>query len=113
MNTTDTGRRAEQAVASHLQKQGYRILEQNWRTRWCEIDVVAQKDKTVFFVEVKYRKTTNQGDGLEYITPKKLQQMAFAAEFWVAQHRWSEEYTLAVAAVSGDKHCTVDDFIEL
>ena len=112
MNTTDTGRRAEQAVADYLKKLNYKILDQNWRTRWCEIDIVAQKESAIFFVEVKYRKTANQGDGLEYITPKKLQQMAFAAEFWVAQNNWQGEYTLAAASVAGE-NLKITNFIEL
>jgi uncharacterized protein (TIGR00252 family) len=112
MNTTNTGREAEEAVAEYLHGQGYKILDQNWRTRWCEIDVVAQKGDTVFFVEVKYRRTSRQGDGLEYITNKKLQQMSFAAELWVSNHRWQGEYYLAAASVAGDNY-QVTNFIEL
>lgn len=112
MSTTDTGRRAEAAVAEYLRANGYKIVEHNWRTRWCEIDVVAQKAGTMYFVEVKYRETARQGDGLEYITPKKLQQMQFAAELWVSNHHWSGEYCLAAAAVAGDDYM-VTTFIEL
>lgn len=112
MSTTDTGRQAEAAVADYLKRQGYKILEHNWRTRWCEIDVVAQKDETVYFVEAKYRRSSLQGDGLEYITPKKLNQMTFAAELWVSNHDWSGEYCLAGAAVAGDNF-QVTNFIEL
>lgn len=111
MSTTDTGRKAEAAVAEYLKRRGYKILDQNWRTRWCEIDIVAQQGETIYFVEVKYRKTSNQGDGLEYITPKKLQQMAFAAEFWVSNHTWSGQYALAVASVAGDYK--IENFIEV
>lgn len=112
MSTTDTGRKAEAAVAEYLKRQGYKILDQNWRTRWCEIDIVAQQGQVIYFVEVKYRKTSNQGDGLDYITPKKLQQMSFAAEFWVARNNWHGEYTLAAASVFGDTF-EVKNVIEL
>jgi uncharacterized protein (TIGR00252 family) len=112
MSTTDTGRKAEAAVARFLQSQGYEIIEHNWRTRWCEIDIVARKESTVYFVEVKYRRTNRQGDGLMYITPKKLNQMSFAAELWVSNHRWDGEYTLSAASVSGDNFQVVD-FTEL
>lgn len=112
MTTTDTGRKAEAAVAEHLKAQGYKILEHNWRTRWCEIDVVAQKDSAVYFVEVKYRRSGQQGDGLEYITLKKLDQMTFAAELWVSNHNWPGEYCLAAASVAGDNF-QVTNFIEL
>jgi uncharacterized protein (TIGR00252 family) len=112
MSTTNTGRLAEQAVSAYLQAKGYQILERNWRTRWCEIDVVARKDDQVCFVEVKYRSTARQGDGLEYITDKKLQQMHFAAELWVSNARWNGDYCLAAAAVTGEAY-RVTNFIEL
>jgi uncharacterized protein (TIGR00252 family) len=112
MSTTELGQRAEQAVADYLKKKGYKILEHNWRTRWCEIDVVAQKGQTVFFVEVKYRESDRQGDGLEYITPKKLTQMTFAAELWVSNHNWQGEYCLVAAGVTGTSFI-VQEIIEL
>lgn len=112
MNTTSTGNQAEDAVAEYLRAQGYDIVEQNWKTKWCEIDVVARKADTVYFVEVKYRKSSFQGDGLAYITDKKLQQMAFAAELWVSNHNWEGGYELLGAAVTGEDF-TVTDLIEL
>jgi ribonuclease HII len=112
MTTTfDTGRQAETAVAAFLQKQGFKIIEQNWRTRWCEIDVVAAKAGTVYFVEVKYRHSDRQGSGIEYITERKMRQMRFAAESWVGERRWRGGYQLAAAEVSGDAF-DVTNFIE-
>lgn len=99
--STEVGRKAEQAAAQYLQRLGYRVLEQNWRTRWCEIDTVAEKSGVIYFVEVKYRGNSFQGSGLDYITQKKLAQMHFAAEFWMAEHRSSAEYRLAACEVSG------------
>ncbi len=112
MSTTQIGREAEQVVAQTLQKQGYEILAQNWRTRWCEIDIVAKRHKRVYFVEVKYRKVGTWGDGLDAITPKKLQQMMFAAELWVSEHNWQNDTVLLVASASGSPP-RVDELIEL
>jgi uncharacterized protein (TIGR00252 family) len=111
MSSTSTGREAEAAVAAFLNNKGYKVLEQNWRTRWCEIDLVAQKKKTIYFVEVKYRQSNSWGNGLEYITAKKLEQMRFAAEFWVSTNSWSGKYQLAAAAVSGADF-VIDEWIE-
>lgn len=102
MTTTETGKQAEKLVAAELKKRGYKVLDKNWRTRWCEIDLIAQKQKTIFFVEVKYRNNNNWGGGLEAITPKKLQQMAFAAEIWVNQNKWQSNYELMAASVNGN-----------
>ncbi|HEU5004631.1 MAG TPA: YraN family protein [Candidatus Saccharimonadales bacterium] len=101
MKTTEQGRAAEVAVANQLKSQGYEIIAQNWRTRLCEIDIVAKKKKTIYFVEVKYRASSLQGDGFDHITARKLQQMTFAARNWVAENDWRGDYCLLAAAVSG------------
>lgn len=105
------GRQAEQAAVRYLERHGYEILGQNWRTRYCEIDIIAQKSRVIYFVEVKYRKAESQGMGLEYITPKKLNQMRFAAEMWLNDEGWNGDYSLAGLEVSGANY-EVTEFIE-
>lgn len=111
MTSFDTGRRAEAAAAAYLKHKGYAIVAQNWRTRWCEIDVIAHRDKVVYFCEVKYRATDRQGGGLDYITPQKLKQMEFAAEAWVQLSGWTGEYQLSAVEVSGPDF-EITNFIE-
>lgn len=108
MSSTDSGRAAEARAADHLRQHGFKIVAQNWRTRLCEIDIIAQKAKVIYFVEVKYRSTGAQGSGLDYITPRKLKQMRFAAESWVHAHGWSGPYQLAAIAVDGDELSFLD-----
>lgn len=112
MTSFQTGRRAEAAAAAYLVRHGYKILEQNWRTRYCEIDVVALKDRAIYFVEVKYRRSNRWGSGLDYVTPAKLQQMSFAARLWVQAHGWMESYFLSVVSITGENFA-VADFIVL
>ncbi|MCA9328363.1 YraN family protein [Candidatus Saccharibacteria bacterium] len=102
MSTTSKGREAEEQVAEFLRSNGHRVESLNWRTRWCEIDIVSTKKKCAYFTEVKYRSSSNWGGGLEYITPAKLKQMTFAAEFWVTEHNWKGEAVLQGAEVDGD-----------
>jgi len=97
----DTGRRAEQAAAEYLQAQGYHVVARNWKTPRCEIDIVAHKDQTVYFIEVKYRVRDTQGSGLDYITPRKLRQMHFAAEMWVQKTGFAGDYSLGAIEVAG------------
>ena len=101
MNTTAIGRRAEAAAAEFLRQKGCKVVVQNWRTRLCEIDIVAVRAGVAYFCEVKYRQSSRQGFGLDYITPKKLAQMRFAAESWVHRHAWRGEYQLCAIEVSG------------
>lgn len=109
MSSFSTGRSAEQLAVSYLKKNKFQIMEQNWRTRYCEIDIIAKKAETVYFIEVKYRKNNNYGSGLEYINQQKLSQMQFAAELWVSMYDWRGDYQLSAVAVD---QTGVTDFIE-
>ncbi|MGH7156575.1 MAG: YraN family protein [Candidatus Saccharimonadales bacterium] len=101
MKTTEQGLKAEQAVANLLEEQGFEIIDRNWKTRVCEIDIITQKDKVIYFVEVKYRSSAAQGSGFEYIADQKLRRMNFAAEVWKQHYGWSGDYRLMAASVSG------------
>ncbi|QQS69609.1 YraN family protein [Candidatus Saccharibacteria bacterium] len=113
MSNYSSGHRAEQVAAEYLEKQGYTIVELNWRHARAEIDIIAQKRPRfrrpgpLVFFEVKHRKTDNQGRGLDYITPKKLEQMRFAAELYVSLQCYNGKYTLGGIELSGsDYHIT-------
>jgi len=103
------GYEAEDKAARYLESRGFQILEQNWHTRWCEVDIIAKKDSRIYFVEVKSRSSQSQGSGLDYITPKKLRQMSFAADMWVHSTKWIGEYQLAALAVDANKTTFIED----
>ena len=107
MNTTDIGRQAEEKVAQQLHKNGHKIEVMNWRTRWCEIDIVSVHKSTVYFTEVKFRSSDDWGDGFSYITDKKLKQMKFAAEMWISDKNWQGEATLQGASVDSDDNIEI------
>jgi len=111
MTSFETGRKAEAAAAAFLVRKGCTIVAQNWRTRRCEIDIVAERDGVVYFCEVKYRRTDNSGSGIEYITQQKLRQMQFAAHTWVHAHAWQGEYQLCAIEVSG-AHFTITNVVK-
>lgn len=111
MTNYQTGKDAEQAAVDYLQSAGYRVRGRNWKTRLCEIDIIAEKDSCLYFVEVKYRKNTKQGSGFDYITPKKQQQMQFAADLYMQQENWNGDCTLAAMELSGDPP-RVQEFID-
>jgi uncharacterized protein (TIGR00252 family) len=101
MTTTAVGHQGEQLAAEWLVRHGYSVIERNWKSRWCEIDIVAMKNGIVYFVEVKYRKNTAYGDGFEYVTIAKLRKMQFAAEFWIKMKAYEGDCQLAAASVDG------------
>ena len=104
MTTRQIGDKGERAAADWLAANGHEIIARNWRTRYCEIDIVSVKGEMLYFTEVKYRKNDDFGDGLAAITAKKQRQMRFAAELFLAG---KPEYSgmaakLLAASVSGD-----------
>ena len=102
MNSTKTGQKAEEAAKVYLEMRGYKIVEQNYKRSRCEIDIVAQRNNTMYFVEVKYRRNDSQGSGLEYVTQTKLRQMQFAAETWVEEYKWHGDYQLSAIEIAGN-----------
>jgi putative endonuclease len=113
MTNYTRGHQAEKLAAEYLRGHKYKIIELNWKRPRAEIDIVARKKHgPVTFFEVKYRESTAQGQGLDYITPRKLQQMAFAAELWVAENRYSGEYALGAIELSGETY-NVTNFLEV
>ena len=114
MKTTEQGQAAERAVAGLMEQQGFELIDQNWKTKVCEIDVIARKDKVIYFVEVKYRAQAGQGDGLAYITPQKLNKLHFAARIWTQHNNWDGDYSLLAASVTTDGlNYIIEEIIEL
>lgn len=104
MTTRQIGDKGEQAAADWLMARGHEIVARNWRTRYCEIDIVSVKGEVLYFTEVKYRKNDDFGDGLAAITAKKQRQMRFAAELFLADKPECSGMAakLLAASVTGD-----------
>lgn len=98
-NTTSIGNQAESSTADYLTKLGYEIIDRNFKSKTCEIDIVARKNKTIYFVEVKYRSRSDFGDGIEYINTSKLNRMKHACEYWCHKNGWNGDILLAAASV--------------
>ncbi len=73
------GQEGEDQAARYLEKQGYKILERNYRTRLGEIDLIALHNGEVVFVEVKTRTNTAYGAPELAVNPQKQHRMIRAA----------------------------------
>ncbi len=101
--TRAIGDASETAAAEELVRRGHKIIARNWKTKYCEIDIVSKKGYTYYFTEVKHRKNADYGDGLLAITPKKLNQMRYAAKFFAhAEELSNRNLQLLAIATSGD-----------
>ena len=82
MTKVTFGKYGEDLACRYLQKQGYKILERNFRIRGGEIDIVALDGKTLIYVEVKTRTSHQFGLPEESITPFKISFLKRAAKFY-------------------------------
>lgn len=69
-----------------MKKQGYKILAQGFYCRYGEIDLIAQKGKTVAFVEVKLRKNSGFAAAMEQVGYHKQERLRKTAQLWIQQH---------------------------
>lgn len=77
------GEKGESLAAWYLKKNGYKIIEQNYRTQLGEIDIIAKEKKTLVFVEVKARRSTRFGNPKWAVTPKKQRKISMVALYYL------------------------------
>ena len=80
------GRWGEAEAAKYLRKKGYSIIAANYRCRFGEIDLIAQKGGFVVFVEVKLRKNADFGTAAEFVDVRKQNKIRTTASMWLAQN---------------------------
>jgi len=108
------GREGEQAAIKFLKKNGYRIIEINFRTKAGEIDVIAEQEKILVFVEVKTRSGSRLGHPAEALTPHKQKKIASIASSFLAKHKIRDrECRFDVVSILGDPETPKSWEIEL
>ena len=80
------GRWGEDLAAKFLVGKGYRVLDRNWKCRFGELDLVAEGEGYLCFVEVKLRRTQRFGTGAEQVDQRKREKLWTAAELYLQAH---------------------------
>jgi putative endonuclease len=81
-----TGKKGEELGASYLEDNHFELIEKNWRhSRW-EVDIIASKNNTLHFIEIKTRRSKKFGLPEEKVSNKKIQNLIYAAEEYLYQH---------------------------
>ena len=81
------GDHGEEFAGQILQEMGYEIMERNYWTKLGEIDIIARKDQTLHFIEVKTRTQSTYGYPAESVTKTKLDNMRKAAQIYMSNRR--------------------------
>ncbi len=94
------GQWGEARAAEYLQQLGYTITARNWRTKFGEIDIIAQRDNTVYFFEVKSRASQRYGRAYEAVRWQKRLRIMQTAKLYVQLHPASQQRQLAFGVVT-------------
>ena len=97
--TAETGRQGEIAAREYLRRNGFLIVELNWRSGRDEIDIIARKYDAIRFVEVKTRRAAGFTTPEQAIDRRKINALKRAASHYMALHRIDLEPHLDFAAV--------------
>lgn len=84
------GNKGEVQAVNYLKKEKYKILTTNFRNKIGEIDIIAQKDNIIVFVEVKTRSTYKFGRPIEMVTLEKQRRIKKVAEIFLMINRLTE-----------------------
>ena len=104
------GKIGEKIAADYLFENGYQVLDQNFSVKYGEIDLVAQDEGIIVFVEVKTRTSANFGLPEDSITPAKLERLQNAALMWLQAHPESPgDWRVDVIAILIDRQNNVLD----
>ncbi len=90
MNRRAVGSKYEQIAKEWLKKQGLTILAQNFRSRTGEIDLIARDERTIIFVEVKYRSSVSAGDPAEAVSWQKQMKIRNTARYYLYRNHYAE-----------------------
>lgn len=76
----------EEIAAEYLRRQGWNILNHSYRSRFGEIDLIAENGRYLAFVEVKLRKNANFARAMEYVDARKQEKLRITAEIYLSKH---------------------------
>ncbi len=93
------GALGEAAAVDYLRRNGFMIVERNYRIGRSEVDIIAQRYDELHFVEVKTRKAGSMTAPEEALTEQKLRAMRRAASAYMAQHRSMLEPRFSLIAI--------------
>jgi len=101
-NHLTKGKVCEQIACDHLKKNGLKLIDKNFHSRYGEIDLIMQHQETLVFIEVRYRKNQNYGGASASVTPAKQLKLQKTALYYMQQKGREFNARFDVIAMTGD-----------
>ena len=98
--TREQGEVTEGLACQFLEEKGLTLLERNYHSRFGEIDLIMQDNKSLVFVEVRYRQTIDFGSGAESVTVSKQSKLIKTASAYLQRHDKLAKYPARFDVVS-------------
>ncbi len=99
MNIGKTGQEGEKRVANFLRQNGFVIVKRNYQCRYGEIDIIAESDEYILFVEVKTRKQNALISGVEAVDSHKQSRLTLSAQDYISKTLCEKQPRFDVAEV--------------
>jgi len=93
------GKKGEQLAVDFLLKNGYDIVERNYRFDKAEVDIIAKQKDTLAIVEVKTRSTIDFGNPQDFVKPKQIQRLVKAVDEYVTTNDLDVEVRFDIIAI--------------
>jgi len=108
----ELGQRAETLAVDYLRKKSYVIRERNWRFSRAEIDIIAQKEEVLVFIEVKMRSYNYYGNPEEFVTEKQQALIQEAASQYMEQigHDWEIRFDIIAILWEDHKEASINHY---
>ena len=108
----ELGKKGEKLAIDFLIKNGYQILEKNYRYLKAEVDIIAQKENILAIVEVKTRSTDYFGDPQDFVNPKKIKLLLSAIDYYVIEKDLDVEVRFDIIAIIHKNNNTKIEHLE-
>jgi len=94
------GNEGEQLAADFLMQRGFKIVERNYRHKRSEIDLIAQLDNWLIFVEVKTRSSSYFGHPEEFVDSRKRKKILEGAEHYLNEKDWQGNVRYDIVSIN-------------
>ena len=98
-NHNDLGKKGEELAVDFLIKEGYIIVERNYRFDKAEVDIIAQHNNILAIIEVKTRSTTDFGNPQDFVKPKQVKNLVKAVNEYVIANDLDVEIRFDIIAI--------------
>ena len=96
----ETGNQGEEDAIRYLKQNGYKILETKWQFKKEEIDIIAENEDWLIFVEVKTRENDSYGEPQEFVTKRKQKNLIQAANDYIESNDLYKESRFDIIAIT-------------